>query len=285
MASSNISLENGAETPPSTSSLSRQNSLGKKTLPSIPDSQAQLQLASKMIDKKTSTPKGNHSYGPFFLEYSLLAEYHQLQKQRLPGVYVIPSAKSSLLWFGVLFIRQGLYQDGVFKFSLIIPENYPDGDCPRLKFDVPIFHPCINPETGELDCKRAFQKWRRNVNHISQVLLYARRVFYKIDNANPLNPEAAVLYDKDGELYKRRVYESIQICKEKLYDAPSSDDPHSIRFSQWDPSIHEDVRKQMLQPKKTNDGSKSAQTSGLSWMKSDSMDMFSISDNKDESGS
>ena len=34
------------------------------------------------------------------------------------------------VWLGVLFIRQGLYQEGVFRFSLIIPDNYPDGDCP-----------------------------------------------------------------------------------------------------------------------------------------------------------
>ena len=34
------------------------------------------------------------------------------------------------VWNGVLFIRQGLYQEGVFKFKLVIPENYPDGDCP-----------------------------------------------------------------------------------------------------------------------------------------------------------
>ena len=34
------------------------------------------------------------------------------------------------VWNGVLFIRQGLYQEGVFKFTLTVPENYPDGDCP-----------------------------------------------------------------------------------------------------------------------------------------------------------
>lgn len=33
-------------------------------------------------------------------------------------------------WYGVLFIRQGVYQEGVFRFQLAIPENYPDGDCP-----------------------------------------------------------------------------------------------------------------------------------------------------------
>lgn len=35
-----------------------------------------------------------------------------------------------LVWFGVIFIRHGLYQDGVFKFTVYIPDNYPDGECP-----------------------------------------------------------------------------------------------------------------------------------------------------------
>lgn len=34
------------------------------------------------------------------------------------------------MWFGVIFIRHGLYLDGVFKFTVYIPDNYPDGDCP-----------------------------------------------------------------------------------------------------------------------------------------------------------
>lgn len=78
-------------------------------------------------------------------------------KQKLPGVYVQPSYRSALskfkfnfenfnnyvvlilplektlslaVWFGVIFIRHGLYQDGVFKFTVYIPDNYPDGDCP-----------------------------------------------------------------------------------------------------------------------------------------------------------
>ena len=34
------------------------------------------------------------------------------------------------VWHGVLFIRQGMYQEGIFRFILTIPENFPDGDCP-----------------------------------------------------------------------------------------------------------------------------------------------------------
>ena len=68
----------------------------RKMLPPTPDMDTQMSLSAKMIDRRTSTPKGNHSYGPFFLEYSLLAEFNLLQKQKMPGVYVIPSSTSPL---------------------------------------------------------------------------------------------------------------------------------------------------------------------------------------------
>ena len=29
-----------------------------------------------------------------------------------------------------MFIRQGLYQGGVYRFQLFIPDTYPDADCP-----------------------------------------------------------------------------------------------------------------------------------------------------------
>lgn len=121
----------------------------------------------------------------------------------------------------------------------------------KLVFDIPVFHPLVDPVSGELDVRRAFTKWRyavcffcwcnlhflfrlegnkiyfktwvfvvlytiwwfhspmflkmvkwfcqllcccrRNHNHIWQVLMYARTIFYKINTTEPLNPEAAVL--------------------------------------------------------------------------------------------
>ena len=96
-------------------------------------------------------------------------------------------------WFGIIFIRQGIYQEGIFRFKILIPENYPDGDCPRVLFEHPVFHPLVDTETHELDVKRGFHKWRRNVNHIWQVLLYMRKCFYKFDTKEPINTEAANL--------------------------------------------------------------------------------------------
>ena len=200
----------------------------------------QIGLASKMIDRRTSTPKGNHTYGPFFLEYSLLAEFNLLQKQKMPGVYVIPSSKSPLVWFGVLFIRQGMYQEGVFRFKLFIPENFPDGDCPKLVFDDFVFHPIVDPKTFELDLRRGFHKWKRNVNHIWQVLLYARRIFYKIDTKDPLNREAANIHQENLDGYRARVSDCVAQWRKRLYkpNPEDADDPHYIKFSPFEAQVH-----------------------------------------------
>ena len=34
------------------------------------------------------------------------------------------------VWNGVVFVRQGLYQDGVFRFSIEFAASFPDSDCP-----------------------------------------------------------------------------------------------------------------------------------------------------------
>ena len=88
----------------------------------IPNLELFLLQASKMIDRRTSTPKGYHSYGPFFLEYSLLAEYNLIRKQKMPGVYVIPSSESPLCKHHLTFalelarIRTEANEKGDFHF-------------------------------------------------------------------------------------------------------------------------------------------------------------------------
>ena len=101
--------------PDSVSKMMTSPDATSKVLPAVPDMDTQLAMADKMIDKKTATHKGSHSYGSYFLEYSLMAEFNLLLKQKLPGIYCIPSAMSSLTWYGVMFIRQGAYQEGVFR--------------------------------------------------------------------------------------------------------------------------------------------------------------------------
>ena len=63
----------------------------------------------------------------------------------------------------------------------------------RVYFDHSVFHPLVSPEAPfEMDIKRGpLKKWRRNVNHIWQILHLVRRNFYRVETNNPLNHEAA----------------------------------------------------------------------------------------------
>ena len=66
-----------------------------------------------MLDMNSpASHNGSHSYGSYFLEYSLMAELNLLLNQKLSSIYCILSAMSmpSLSWF--LFIRQGPIRRG-----------------------------------------------------------------------------------------------------------------------------------------------------------------------------
>uniref|UniRef100_A0A672QSY1 AKT-interacting protein-like n=1 Tax=Sinocyclocheilus grahami TaxID=75366 RepID=A0A672QSY1_SINGR len=242
---------------------------GKKQLPSIPKNAAPITKAASPASS-TQSANGTHaSYGPFYLEYSLLAEFTLVIKQKLPGIYVQPSYRSALMWFGVIFIRHGLYQDGVFKFTVYIPDNYPDGDCPRVVFDTPVFHPLVDPVSGELDVRRAFTKWRRNHNHIWQVLMYARTIFYKINTMDPLNPEAAVaarlieIKSRLGRSCDCHAYLSVK---------------HGSMISSTSPAPHNQVKTGFFL-RWPEDYNKGLPVSGLSWVKPGSTQPFSKEDN------
>lgn len=40
----------------------------------------------------------------------------------------------SIVWYGLLLIKIGLYEGAVFKFTVSIPMNYPEGGCPVSAF-------------------------------------------------------------------------------------------------------------------------------------------------------
>ena len=147
---------------------------------------------------------------------------------------------SSKVWYGLLCVRGGIYRGAMFKFTLLIPANYPEGGCPvsvqkypdfqleklsrergdkrlrfvgehlefvcfacqlnnwsrehvpprkwtllntlgslwmslvpcecdlcmvsaklqELDFQAGVYHPLVNYETGELETKQEFQRWR-----------------------------------------------------------------------------------------------------------------------------
>ncbi|CAF0801093.1 unnamed protein product [Brachionus calyciflorus] len=185
------------------------------------------------------------NYDTCILEYKIHAEYQQLMKHQVPNVYVIPSATSSFIWYGVIFLHQGLYEGGVFRFTLFIPDNF---DCPRVIFNPIIYHPLINNETGELDVKQYIPNWKRNIHHIYHVLFYIKEIFFQIETKNCFNKEAANLYENNFELFMKKVKQSVDYSNQKLYDNPpiNSDDPHAIKFTKMTEEMLNQTKKEML---------------------------------------
>uniref|UniRef100_T1ISW3 UBC core domain-containing protein n=1 Tax=Strigamia maritima TaxID=126957 RepID=T1ISW3_STRMM len=250
--------------------LRRQGSV-RKVLPLIPDADSSLCVSAKIIDRQINISKYN--YASYFLEYSLMAEYDMLCKQKLPGVYVLPAANTPLKWYGVLFASHNYYEDGVFRFILHIPDNYPNGMVPRLFFQPPIFHPLVDAETGELDLLREFSKWRRNVNYLWQILAFMRRIFIKMDCTNPINSQASFLFENDIEMFKFKLSESIRRCKDFLFDSTTIEDPHEIRFYSLDNPQFQDLRRNMLSFKHNEENNVVA--TGFSWVDPNSLETFS----------
>lgn len=224
-----------------------------------------------------------HTYRPFFLEYALLAELNLVRRQKPGGVFVVPSSASALIWFGIIFVRQGHYEGGAFKFTLYIPDTFPDCDCPTVIFESPPFHPMISATTGEFDSKKSFPKWRKGTHHLWQLLLCIRRSFFQFDSSDPFNPEAASLFDKDPNLFNHKAGESVKTANSHIFDAPASCDQHALVFHQISQeqfeSLKEDMKKVTSQQedsrRESSGGGNKTPGSGLSWVMPGTSDVFS----------
>ncbi|XP_011312586.1 protein crossbronx homolog [Fopius arisanus] len=250
--------------------LKRQGSF-RKILPGGSGGDSQLNTSIRMIDRP-QTISGNGDHLVYLQEYNILAEYHHLQQHDLRGIYVIPSAESSFVWFGVLFVNKGFYRGAVFRFTITLPENFPDGGCPKVAFESKVFHPLIYPETNELNTSAGFPEWKKN-NRIYQLIQFIVKVFNKVDGKLPsTNSEASTLLCNNVESFKSRVRECILKSLDHLYDPPETNDPHYLTFTSWWPELHELTRQKIFQPKKQEP---ERTPTGFSWVQPGSLQPLS----------
>ncbi|XP_065186536.1 AKT-interacting protein-like [Sycon ciliatum] len=163
---------------------------------------------------------GMHTFRPFLQEYSLMSELRNVQRRRIPGLYVIPSATSSLVWFGLLVVRSGCYTGGVFKFVLIADDGHPhSGAVPFVIFQPPVFHPLVDMVTGQMNCGVSFRKWKAQSNTLAELLEFVKDAFYQVTTLEAVNPEASSIYTNNKDNFKQRAMESVQYCRSRLFDS------------------------------------------------------------------
>ena len=102
-------------------------------------------------------------------------------------------------WNGVLFVRTGFYESGIFKFNILFPLKYPLQGV-KVQFVNKIFHPLINYSNGELDLKLLLKQEKenkkRNTNYdgkIVDIIQLIWNTFYDntlLEISNSFNKEA-----------------------------------------------------------------------------------------------
>ena len=49
-----------------------------------------------------------------------------------------------------MFVREGPFKDGIFKFQMNIPSSYP-AKAPEVTFITKVYHPFVDLKSGKLD--------------------------------------------------------------------------------------------------------------------------------------
>eukprot|EP00930_Biecheleria_cincta_P037781 TRINITY_DN25963_c0_g1_i1.p1 TRINITY_DN25963_c0_g1~~TRINITY_DN25963_c0_g1_i1.p1 ORF type:complete len:273 (-),score=68.64 TRINITY_DN25963_c0_g1_i1:61-846(-) len=167
-----------------------------------------LQSHSSLPDKASLEDYGEDT-ASLIQQYGVLLEYETMQDLMPRGMYVLPSFDSIFTWQGVVFVQQGLYKGGVFKFQLQLPEDYPARG-PELRFVSEVFHPMVDAKTGRLDLVSLFPEWRPGRDFAAYVLPHVHRVFLRREyfassSSRPsLNEEAKQLYLSDPATFAER---------------------------------------------------------------------------------
>ena len=154
---------------------------------------------------------------------AVLVEYEEAKLKAPPGLFLLPSLESTKEFHGVIFVKEGLYKGGIFKFTLALFELYPaDGPhAPTVVF-APLqpFHPLIHPGTGEVSLRGRFPIWRAGKDSILAVLEFLHAIFTREDRLllqHPVDPEAAHLYAHDRSVFAVRAEQTVRDSVERRY--------------------------------------------------------------------
>ncbi|KAF1755484.1 hypothetical protein GCK72_022053 [Caenorhabditis remanei] len=197
------------------------------------------------------------------VEQALAAEFAEVCRAPVEGIFVCPSARNRFAWFGVIFVRKGIFGGGIFRFTIEIPSDFPASIClPRVVFSQSIFHPLICSKNKELSLARSFPDgWKREKHSLKRVLVVIQRSFYSydVDSDKCINSEASVLYKEHRDKFQEIAKECVESSRSMVYDdvKEQENDPNGIRLLPWDALVHKTARKKMIQ---TGDSSKTQET-------------------------
>ncbi|KAF2716282.1 hypothetical protein K431DRAFT_307924 [Polychaeton citri CBS 116435] len=140
----------------------------------------------------------------------LQSELMALMTSPTPGLSAFPAGNDMTKWTATIEGPADTpYAKLTFKLTLSYPSNYPYAP-PEVLFKTPIYHPNVD-FSGRicLDILKPGGEGKEGawsaVLNTSSVLLSIQSLLGEPNNASPLNGEAALLWDKDQEDFKKKV--------------------------------------------------------------------------------
>ncbi|KAJ2902459.1 Ubiquitin-conjugating enzyme E2-20 kDa [Zalerion maritima] len=131
-------------------------------------------------------------------------ELMTLMTSSTPGVSAFPDADGNLTSWKATIVGPDdtPYAKLTLRLSMNFPHNYPYHP-PQVLFKTPIYHPNVD-FSGRICLDILKDKWTPAYN-IETILLSLQSLLGEPNNSSPLNGEAAELWDKDMEEFKRKV--------------------------------------------------------------------------------
>ena len=156
------------------------------------------------------------------LNKTLLIELKHLQKFCPAGIYIIPQSDNIKIWHGIIFPREGIQRDGIFKYKILIPKDYPNAP-PQVIFVSKVFHPLIDPKTGVLDLSEKFPKWEPVKCFLVRVIYYIQEIF-KLEE----------YYKKKNEAITPDIQKKVSACVKESIEKKFENTPDSsMKFSEF----------------------------------------------------
>mmetsp|Transcript_9928 Transcript_9928/g.15342 ORF Transcript_9928/g.15342 Transcript_9928/m.15342 type:complete len:252 (-) Transcript_9928:93-848(-) len=152
-------------------------------------------------------------------DYKVTIEYKHLKQHAPGGVYLLPSWDSIRHFHGVIFVRRGLFTNGIFKFQIHLPDSYNDVNAhPKIVFSSHVYNPHVHPTTGELDIVTAYPHWDPQHHFLVTVLTYLKKIFYVKDASTAVaNPEARELSRTNPEEYRKKVEACVRESQKSVF--------------------------------------------------------------------
>ena len=177
-------------------------------------------------------------------------EYKYLMKHAPGGVFILPEFDSIRFYHGVIFVRRGLYRDGVFRFTLQLPDAYSSRNShPLIHFTPPVYNPMVDPSTGSLDVslEPGMAVWQPDRHFIVNALTFLKGIFYltSYDAYDRVADEPALaLFKSDQDEFRKKAVRSVRDSLSRSFDPVA--DNCSVMFTEPKPA-HDIIKANVLQ--------------------------------------